>query len=279
MRRILCLLIAIYAVLPHFVQSAAQDKEPLPALVDSLKKYWSVPDSTCFYGKPIFLRSALPTHQKFAREQCMLRYRYGTKAANEVPFAERCILPQIPASAKSVEIALVWKHPESGQRYIVRSQTIAPRQAPPEINGLNAQAVISPSGQAQRAFNRLRDTSLAVPPNFAILVTGITIDYAIPIDAKFDATPLGQSVYASWRNVKPAIAPTIDYNSPETNVRVFDGSKPDRTSMWVANATTFQLDNAKYEEYSASFHITIRVRDLPPIVPFSVRLHSGWQPL
>jgi len=276
MCRTFCLFVVIFLASPLFVQATIQDKEYRPAFVDSLKKYWSVPDSTCFYGKPIFLQCALPSRQEFARKQLRLRYRYGTKVATEVPFTERCILPRIPASAKSVEIGLVWKYPESGQVYVVRTQSIVPHQAPPEINGLNAKAVMSSSGQAQRAFNRLRDTSLVTPPNFAILIRGIKIDYAIPIDAKSDvANRLGQSIYASWRNVKPAIAPTIDYNSPETNVRVFDGSKPDRTSIWVPNATVFQLDHSTYDKHSASFRITIRVRDLPPMPPGETRALFG----
>jgi hypothetical protein len=250
-------------------------EEQSPRWFQNAQRQWSLPDSVCFYGKPLCFRFPPPENSaQIPYEQLTVIYRYGQQPAKEYPFAEKLILPRVPASATSANVALVWK-PDGGKQRIILQREIPARQAPPEINGTAAQAAMSPQGQVQRPFNALRDKRLVPPPDFTITVKGITIDYAIPTDTKPDsALPLGRRIDATWRDVKSALTPIIDYNSPNTVVYVYNGTRRD-TVIWVASYITFVITNVKYHAPSASFLLTIQVRNLPPIPPNETRTLTG----
>lgn len=266
-------LLCASSLFSHYHQQPFEEKPP--KWFEKAQRQWSLPDSACFYGKPLCFRfPALGNSAQIPYEQLAIVYRYGKQSVKEYPFAEKLILPRVPASAKSVNVALVWKRPR-GEKQTILEREMTPRQAPPEINGTAAQAAMQPQGQVQRPFDALRDKRLVPPPDFTILVKGITIDYAIPTDTKPDrAFPLGRRLDATWRDVKPAITSIIDYNSPSTQVRIYNGTRPD-TVNWVATFTTFVITNVKYHALSASFLLTIQVRNLPPIPPNETRSIAG----
>lgn len=255
-------------------QQQSLEEQP-PKWFESVQRQWSFPDSVCFYGKPLCFHFPLPENSaQIPYEQLAIVYRYGKQSAKEYPFAEKLILHRVPASATSVNVALVWK-PDRGEKQTLLEREMIPRQAPPEINATAAQVAMSPQGQAKRPFDALRDKRFVPPPDFTILVKGITIDYAIPTDTKPDpALPLGRRLDATWRDVKPAFTPVIDYNSPSTVVYVYNGARLD-TVIWVASYTTFVITKVKYHASSASFLLTIHVRNLPPIPPNETRILMG----
>lgn len=250
-------------------------EEHLPRWFQNAQLQWSLPDSVCFYGKPLCFRFPAPENsEQIPYGQLAVIYRYGKQPTKEYPFAEKLILPRVPASATSANVVLVWK-PDGGKQRTILEREMTPRQAPPEINGTAAQVAMSPQGQVQRPFDALRDKRLVPPPDFTILVKGITIDYAIPTDTKSDpALPLGRKIDATWRDVKPALTPIIDYNSPNTVVYVYNGTRRD-TVIWLATFTTFVITKVKYHAPSASFLLTIQVRNLPPIPPNETRTLTG----
>lgn len=272
---IVLLVAALFCTSSLFSYQQQPLEEKPPTWLANAQRQWSLPDSGCFYGKPLCFRFPAPEHStQIPYGQLAVIYRYGKQAAKEYPFAEKLILPRVPASVTSANVALVWKSDGGKQRTILERE-MTPRQAPPEINGTAAQVAMSPQGQAQRPFDALRDKRLVPPPDFTILVKGITIDYAIPTDTKPDpALPLGRRVDATWRDVKPALTPIIDYNSPGTVVYVYNGAQRD-TAIWVATFTAFVITKVKYHAPSASFLLTIQVRNLPPIPPNETRTLTG----
>jgi hypothetical protein len=225
------------------------------------------------YGKRVALRSKLPPEAELPLQQFVIDYTLGNeRTVQDNPYTEGYSGPYIPASAKKVKIAVIWKYPETGERVPLFSKEVEPEQTMPEINALNP--VAEKKGEKDAPPKKgAKGKKPVVPDNFQVSVRGIQVDFDVPIDADNKDPNNSKAIRAALDNVEAVGDAEIDYSSSDTQIRVYNGDEPDPTSTWTPTASTFYVVSGAYNE--GAFPLTIQVKDLPAKPPAESRILKG----
>jgi hypothetical protein len=224
-----------------------------------------------YYGKRFSIRSQLPAEAQLPLQQFKIDYQLGNepKVLDNV-YSESWVGPNIPASAKKVTYAIVWVYPLTGERVPLFSAEVRPEQTPPDItsNGATAEYRLPQTDQTQ------------IPPQgttqnttFDIVIKGIDVDFEVPIDADNSTPNSSKSIRATLNDVE-AEEVTIDYRSPETMLRIYNGYEIDKSTQWTPTDTTLRIVKGQFDFTTGGFSIVIRAK-LPNIIPNEYRILRG----
>jgi hypothetical protein len=228
-----------------------------------------------FYGKRLSVRSKLLAAAELPLAQFKIDYKLGNeKIVQDNVYAESWTGPNIPASAKTVDVNIVWIYPGTNERVPIATAKVTPQQTVPEISCSAATSEQKSSG-TDTPKKKTSGKKPVQPNNFQIVIKGIGVDYEVPIDADNKDPNASKSLKATLGDVEPNGDAEIDYNNPDTVLRVYNGDEPDPTSTWVVNGTTFGIINGAFDASSGAFPVTIQVKDLPPKPPGESRVLRG----
>lgn len=216
-----------------------------------------------YYGKRLSLRSKLQEEAELPLQQFKIDYQCGNEKPNlNNPYSESWVGPNIPASAKKVKVSIVWIYPPTGERVPLFAKDVTPEQMPPEISCNNPVAEMK--------------MSATTPSNgFQIAIKGISVDYEFPLDADNRDPNTSKSIKATLSDIEPLGDAEINYNSSDTQLRIYNGDAPDPTSTWMATATSFSIVQGSLDISTGQFPITIQVKDLPTPPAHQSRILKG----
>jgi len=255
--------------------TASTDLKVLPSSLDP-KSMKTLSGLKLYYGKRLQLRSKLLADAELPLQQFKIDYQLGNEKKNQDnTYAEGWIGPNIPAAAKKVKTDIVWIYPPTGERVPLFSKETTPEQSPPDISCSSAITELKSGGSADVKTKKSSSKKPVQPNNFQIVVKGIGVDFEVPIDADNKDPNASKSVKATLADVEPSGDAEIDYNSPDTVLRIYNGDEPDATSTWVANATSFGIISGAFDASTGAFPVTIQVKDLPPKPPAESRILRG----
>jgi len=231
-------------------KTAATTWNVLPSRLDA-RSIRSLAGMKLFYGKRLAIRSRLLPEAELPLLQFKIDYQFGIEAPRENnPYSESWTGPYVPASAKTVKISIVWVYPMTGERVPLFAREIQPEQTPPDISCYNTIAEL---------------IRYDAPTNtYFVAIRGIGVDFEVPLDANNTDMNASRSIKATLSDVKAAEPAFLDYNSPETNVRVYRNDTPIPESSWRVNSETFKIVKGEYDSAaSGTFLITIAISGLP----------------
>lgn len=230
-------------------------------------KYKSIRYLKFYYGKRISLRSQLPAEAELPLQQFKIDYQIGNEPkVQDNAYSESWVGPNVPASAKSVKYAIVWVYPVTGERVPLFSAEVRPEQTPPDITSSAARAEYKVPDTDQASSNRQSTT-------FDIVIKGIDVDFEVPIDADNSTPNASKSIRATLGDVE-AEEVTIDYSSPETVLRVYNGDEIDKSIQWKPTDKTLRIVKGQLDFTTGGFSILIRA-ELPTIIPNESRILRG----
>jgi len=214
------------------------------------KSMYSLSGSKLFFGKRLWLRSRLLAEAELPLQQFKIDYQFGSEAPSENnPYSESWSGPFIPASAKTVKFSIVWVYPMTGERVPLFAREIQPEQMPPDIYCSNSIAEL---------------IRYDAPTNtYFVAIRGIGVDFEVSLDANNSDMNASRSIKARLSDVKATEPASLDYNLPETFVRVYRDDTPVPESSWTANPNTFKIVKGDFDSASGAFPITIAVSGLP----------------
>ncbi len=229
-----------------------------------------------YYGKRLSLRSKMLADAELPLQQFKIDYQLGNEKKNQDnPYGESWVGPNIPAAAKKVKTDIVWIYPPTGERVPLFTKETTPEQTPPDIACTSAIAELKSGGTVESKGKKPSGKKPVQPNNFQVAVKGISVDFEVPLDADNKDPNASKSVKATLGDVEPTGDAEIDYNSPETVLRIYNGDEPDATSTWTASATNFGVISGSFDASSGAFPLTIQVKDLPPKPPSESRILRG----
>ena len=234
-------------------------------------KYKSIRYLKFYYGKRISLRSKLPAEAELPLQQFKIDYQLGNESkVLDNAYSESWVGPNVPASAKSVKYAIVWVYPLTGERVPLFSAEVRPEQTPLDILSNYATAEYK-LPDADRVQSSSQGTTQST--TFDIVIKGIDVEYDVPIDADNSNPNASKSIRATLGDVE-AEAVTIDYASPETVLRIYNGDEIDKSTQWRPTDTTFRIVKGQFDPATGSFSIVIRA-EMPHIIPNESRILRG----
>ncbi len=256
--------------------TASTDLKVLPSSLDP-KSMKGLAGAKYYYGKRLALRSRLLAEAELPLQQFKIDYQLGNEKKNQDnAYSESWVGPNIPAGAKKVKTDIVWVYPPTGERVPLFTREATPEQTPPEISCSNAITELKSSGAVEAKGGRKPSGKKPVQPNnFQVVIKGIGVDFEVPLDADNKDIAASKSVKATLGDVEPTGDAEIDYNSPDTQLRIYNGDEPDATSTWTATATTFGVIVGSFDASSGAFPVTVQVKDLPPKPPAESRILRG----
>ncbi|MFY8001252.1 MAG: hypothetical protein ACOVSW_21850 [Candidatus Kapaibacteriota bacterium] len=229
----------------------------LPTILDStvMKRLIGIQ----FYaGSRLALKSKLPIAANLPINQFKIRYRFGANSKTiDSPYSPLWFGPYIPASAKPLSVAIIWQYPPTGECTPLFHYEFIPQQAPPQISCDN------------RVFFRTDSSSLPTS-GFDLNLHGLRVD-TLAISADSSGT---RPINATFSDIEVSEA-RIDYNSPDTQLRIYIGEIFDVTSTWVATGTTFTIAKNFYNATTGTLALAIAVRDLPASIYTEPRTVRG----
>ncbi len=233
----------------------------LPTRLDS-SRIRGLASMKLYYGKRLSIRSKLIPEAELPLQQFKIDYQLGSEKANiDNPYAESWVGPNIPATAKTVQIAVVWVYPPTGERVPLFSRTITPEQVPPDVT-------YTPTSEIRTGTLNSQTRSLV------FIVKGISVDYNVPIDADNRDSNASKSLKATLNDIE-VDSTTIDYTSTDTYVRIYKGDEPDPDSQWLPNAATFRVQKSSLDGGRGAVSFSILVKELPPIPANETRFLKG----
>jgi hypothetical protein len=229
-----------------------------------------------YFGKRLSLRSKLLADAELPLQQFKIDYQLGNEKKNQDnTYSESWVGPNIPAGAKKVKVDIVWIYPPTGERVPLFSKEISPEQTPPDISCSNAITELKSGGAVESKGRKPSGKKPVQPNNFQVVIKGIGVDYEVPLDADNKDPNASKSVKATLGDVEPTGDAEIDYNNPDTQLRIYNGDEPDATSTWTPTATNFSIIAGAFDASSGVFPVTIQVKDLPPKPPAESRILRG----
>lgn len=227
------------------------------------------------FGKRLIVRSALPPEAELPLQQFFIDYTLGNeRTVADNPYTQQFSGPYIPASAKKVKVAVIWKYPETGERVPLFSKDIEPDQAAPDVILINPIVEVKSSGGTDVPKVRRSSSKKPVTPaNFQLSIKGIIVDYEVPVDADNKDPQNSKSLKATVDMVEAGSDAEIDYADPNTKLVIYNGDEPDPTSSWAVSGNTFFITSGVYSE--GTFPITVQVKDLPPKPSAESRILRG----
>ncbi|MFY7999442.1 MAG: hypothetical protein ACOVSW_12665 [Candidatus Kapaibacteriota bacterium] len=233
----------------------------LPTQLDS-SRLRGLASMKLYYGKRLSIRTRLIPEAELPLQQFKIDYQLGTEKANiDNAYSESWVGPNIPATAKTVQIAVVWVYPPTGERVPLFSRTITPDQVPPDITYTRTSEIRTATLNSQTR-------------SLEFLVKGISVDYNVPIDADNRDSNASKSLKATLNDIE-VDSTTIDYTSTDTYVRIYKGDEPDSGSPWLPNATTFRIQKTSLDGGRGAVSLSILVKELPPIPANETRFLKG----
>ncbi len=215
-----------------------------------------------FYGRRLSLRSRLLEKAELPLQQFKIDYQFGNEKPNtNNPYSNDWVGQYIPASAKKVKVSIVWIYPPTGERVPLFTKDITPEQIPPDIS-----------------CNPVAEMKMSTPTSlngFQIAIKGISVDYELPLDADNRDPSASKSIKATLSDIEPLGDAEINYNSSDTQIRIYDGDIPDPTSTWMATASSFSIVQGSLDVSTGQFPITIQVKDLPNSPAHQSRILRG----
>ena len=255
--------------------TASTDLKVLPSSLDA-KSMRALSGLKLYYGKRLSLRSNLLAEAELPLQQFKIDYQLGNeKKMQDNIFNPSWTGPYIPAAAKKVKTDIVWIYPPTGERVPLFSKETTPEQTPPDIGCNTAIAELKSGGAVESKGKKTSSKKPVQPNNFQVSIKGIVVDYEVPLDADNKDPNASKSVKATLGDVEPTGDAEIDYNSPETVLRIYNGDEPDATSTWTASATNFGVISGSFDASSGVFPLTVQVKDLPPKPPSESRILRG----
>jgi len=255
--------------------TASTDLKVLPSSLDP-KSMRALSGLKLYYGKRLSLRSNLLAEAELPLQQFKIDYQLGNeKKMQDNIFNPSWTGPYIPAAAKKVKTDIVWIYPPTGERVPLFSKETTPEQTPPDIGCNTAIAELKSGGAVESKVKKTSSKKPVQPNNFQVSVKGIVVDYEVPLDADNKDPNASKSVKATLGDVEPTGDAEVDYNSPETVLRIYNGDEPDATSTWTASATNFGVISGSFDASSGVFPLTVQVKDLPPKPPSESRILRG----
>jgi hypothetical protein len=221
----------------------------LPTSIDA-RSMRSLASMKLFYGKRLSLRSRLPAEAELPLQQFKIDYQFGSEAPSENNlYSESWVGPNIPASAKTVKVSIVWKYSMTGERVTLFTKELKPEQTSPDIDYWN-------SGTELTKYDAPTNT-------YFIAIRGIGVDYEVPLDADNSDANASKSIKATLADVKAEPA-SLDYNAGEFVLKVYRDNEPVKESSWTPNPSTFKIVKGGYDSARGAFPITIAISGLPP---------------
>lgn len=255
--------------------TASTDLKVLPSTLDP-KSMRALSSLKLYYGKRLSLRSNLLAEAELPLQQFKIDYQLGNeKKMQDNIFNPSWTGPYIPAAAKKVKTDIVWIYPPTGERVPLFSKETTPEQTPPDIACNTAIAELKSGGAVESKVKKTSSKKPVQPNNFQVSVKGIVVDFEVPLDADNKDPNASKSVKATLGDVEPTGDAEVDYNSPETVLRIYNGDEPDATSTWTASATNFGVISGSFDASSGVFPLTVQVKDLPPKPPSESRILRG----
>ncbi len=136
-----------------------------------------------YFGKRLSTRSRLLIDAVIPHEQFLIEWKMGSKKANQAPYSEAWVGSFVPASARKVQISVLWKYPPTGELVPLFTKETTPQQIGPDINTEKVSIESKYSADSSEVEVHIRK---------------IFVDYEVPIDA--DSTD--RSIRATIANVK-----------------------------------------------------------------------------
>lgn len=238
-------------------------------------KYNRIGSLKFYYGKRISLRTKLPAEAELPLQQFKIDYQIGNEPKLlDNPYAESWVGPNVPASAKKVSYAIVWVYPLTGERVPLFSAEVRPEQTPPDITSSAATAEYKlPDADHVQSARQSTTLHKTLTTTFDIVIRGISVDFEVPIDADNTTPNASKSIKATLSDVE-AEDVQIDYQSPETVLRIYNGDEPDTSTSWTLNATTFRILKGQFDAQTGNFQVVIRA-EVPNIIPNESRVLRG----
>jgi len=202
-----------------------------------------------YFGKRLIVRSHLLVDAVLPQEQFLIEWKMGSqkpKTPNRATFTEAWVGPNIPASAKRVQVSVIWKYPPTGELVPLFTKETTPEQTPPYVN--SEKASIEPRYSA--------DSS-----EVEVHVRKIFVDYEVPIDA--DSSD--RSVKATTANVKFG---AVVLDSGTTKLKLVRDKAPEQPLFCRT-----ELIGTEYNPDTAEILVRVRIKK-----PVGVELTNG-QPL
>lgn len=238
-------------------------------------KYKRISFTKFYYGKRISFRSRLPEEAELPLQQFKIDYQIGNEPkVVDNPYSEVWVGPFVPASAKKVTYAIVWVYPPTGERVPLFSTEVRPEQTPPDISSSAATAEYKlPNTDHTHSTQQSTTLHKTLTTTFDIVIRGISVDFEVPIDADNTTPNASKSIRATLADVE-AEDVQIDYQSPETVLRIYNGDEPDTSTSWTLNATTFRIVKGQFDAQTGNFQVVIRA-EMPNIIPNESRVLRG----
>ena len=210
-----------------------------------------------YFGKRFTMRFRLQRESESLSQQLLIEWKLGSqkpKTPNRTTFADAWVGPYIPASAKKVQVSVIWKYPPTGEQVPLLTKETTPEQTGPDINA--EKASIEPRYSA--------DSS-----EVEVHVRKIFVDYEVPIDA--DSSD--RSIKATLANVKFG-AVALDTGTTKLKLKR-DKALPE-SAQKAPEQPLFcraELMGTEYNPDTAEILVRVRIKK-----PVGVELTSG-QPL
>jgi hypothetical protein len=117
------------------------------------------------------------------REYLFWSYSLGADQKEDVAFTETFRSPLIPGIARTVTLELTWKHPQTGERFILAGTKAETEQLPPPFFGEAMVDVAPPPQPGKKSKNALR------PNEAEFVINNLGIKYKIPVDVDERQSP------------------------------------------------------------------------------------------
>lgn len=210
-----------------------------------------------YFGKRFTMRFRLQRESESLSQQFLIEWKLGSqkpKTPNRATFTDAWVGPYIPASAKKVQVSVIWKYPPTGEQVPLLIKEITPEQTGPDINA--EKASIEPRYSA--------DSS-----DVEVHIRKIFVEYEVPIDA--DSSD--RSIKATIANVKFG---AVVLDSGTTKLKLVRDKAPAEVAQKAPEQTQFcriEFVGTEYNPDTAEILVRVRIKK-----PVGVELTSG-QPL
>lgn len=211
------------------------------------------------FGEPLSVRTALPPVAAALRENLFLAYSLGMEQKSEIPYQESFSIPFVPAAARSVGVAVVWKHPQTGERLTLIEGAAETGQTKPTFAG-------TPVAELPPVKNKTLKSG-----EVEFLIKGASLNYAVPVDADERDPRAPKRTFAELGDVR-VTEMGVEMLDERSKLQVFKGDAPDPSARFSPSPATVQ---AKGFFEDGKFTLTVKVRNVPKFADSHARSLRG----
>jgi len=213
------------------------------------------------FGQQFGLITELPPSFAPLRENLFLEYALGFDQKQDVPYVEQFASPYIPGTARKVSLALVWKHPQTGERVPFITRTVDTEQLKPEFVGSPVVEPFTPKKGAK---------SPSSLNEFTCVIKGLGLRYVVPVDVDERSTPPRQ-VFSEIGDIEISEI-GVDVNDARNTLMFFKNQEPDMKAPYKISPENIE---SKGTFENGVFTVIVRIKNIPKFSDAQQRLLRG----